>query len=109
MVLFRLSMQREFEKADYNNMLATCVSLIAEYNVKKVYIDGANPAFIRSLKDLIGERPDYEEYIAYLKRMKWGYKQQMTILPVPFSTEHKEMLGNVKNLVEHHIVAIHPQ
>ena len=30
-------------------------------------------------------------------------------LQVPFSTEHKEMLGNVKkNFVEHHIVAIDP-
>lgn len=26
-------------------------------------------------------------------------------LPVPFSTEHKEMLGNVKNFVEHRIIA----
>jgi hypothetical protein len=58
---------------------------------------------------LIGERPDYEEHIAYLKKMKWDYKKQMVILPVPFNTEHKEMLGNVKNLVEHHLVAIHPQ
>jgi hypothetical protein len=56
----------------------------------------------------MGERPYYEEYIAYLKRMKWDYKQQMVILLVPFSTEHKEILGNVKNLMEHHIVAIHP-
>jgi hypothetical protein len=31
-------------------------------------------------------------------------------LRVPFSTEHKEMLGNVKkNFVEHHIVATDPQ
>jgi hypothetical protein len=41
--------------------------LIAEYSIKKVYIDGANPAFIRSLKYLTGERSDYEEHIAYLE------------------------------------------
>jgi hypothetical protein len=32
----------------------------------------------------------------------------MMILPVPFSSEHKEMLGNVKNLMEHQIVVIDP-
>jgi len=35
-------------------------------------------------------------------------RSRVVVLPVPFSTEHKEMLGNTKNLVEHHIVAIHP-
>jgi hypothetical protein len=34
---------------------------------------GANPAFIRSLKYLTGERSDYEEHIAYLKRITWDY------------------------------------
>ena len=32
----------------------------------------------------------------------------MSILPVSFSTEHQEMLGNAKNLMEHNIVAINP-
>ena len=28
--------------------------------VQKIYIDGANPSFIKSLKMQWGERPDYE-------------------------------------------------
>ena len=36
--LIQVIYAEEFEKADYNNMLATCVSLIAEYNIKKIYI-----------------------------------------------------------------------
>jgi hypothetical protein len=44
-----------------------------------------------------------------LERIRDANKQNPTLKGVPFGTEHKEILGNVKNLVEHHLVAIHPQ
>ena len=39
----------EYHRPDYNEMLSTAYSLMSKYNVDKVYIDGANPSFIRSL------------------------------------------------------------
>jgi hypothetical protein len=38
--------------------------LMSKYNIDKVYIDGANPSFIRSLKLQIGEEADYDKVIA---------------------------------------------
>jgi hypothetical protein len=40
----------EFEKPDYNEMLQKTWELICKYDPTRVFIDGANPSFIRSLK-----------------------------------------------------------
>jgi hypothetical protein len=45
-------------------MLSTVYGLISKYQVDKIYIDGANPSFIKSLKLQIGEDADYNMVIA---------------------------------------------
>ena len=50
----------EYQKPDYNEMLNVVSKLIKKFNINKIYIDGANPSFIRSLKSQMDERPDYE-------------------------------------------------
>jgi hypothetical protein len=57
----------EYHRPDYNEMLSTVYSLMSKYNVDKVYIDGANPCFIRSLKLQIGEDAEYDKVIARYK------------------------------------------
>jgi hypothetical protein len=57
----------EYYRPDYNEMLSTTYSLMSKYRVDKVYIDGANPSFIKSLKLQIGEDPDYDKVIARYK------------------------------------------
>jgi hypothetical protein len=37
---------------------------MSKYDVDKVYIDGANPSFIKSIKLQIGEEADYDKVIA---------------------------------------------
>jgi hypothetical protein len=37
---------------------------MSKYNVDKIYIDGANPSFIKSLKLQIGEESEYDKVIA---------------------------------------------
>ncbi|MFL6420997.1 MAG: hypothetical protein ACJ71P_16555 [Nitrososphaeraceae archaeon] len=49
----------EYHRPDYNEMLSTVHGLMSRYDVDKVYIDGANPSFIKSLKLQIGEEADY--------------------------------------------------
>jgi hypothetical protein len=78
------------------------------YHVNKVYVDAANPAIITGLKRELGERTDYEEQIAYLKKHHTDPKYWMQVLPVSFNSEHKEMLGNTKLFLEKGFVAIHP-
>jgi hypothetical protein len=49
----------EYHRPDYNEMLSLVYSLISKYQVDKIYIDGANPSFIKSLRLQIGENPNY--------------------------------------------------
>jgi hypothetical protein len=42
-------------------MLSVVYGLISNCEIDKVYIDGANPSFIKSLKLQIGEDADYDK------------------------------------------------
>jgi hypothetical protein len=75
--------------------------LLVKHSVQKIYIDGANPSFIRSLKMQWGERSDYEN-------VKKEHRQSMIVQPVNFNQEHKEMLGHCKMLLEQGYIAINP-
>jgi hypothetical protein len=91
----------EYHRPDYNEMLSTVYTLISKYDVDKVYIDGANPSFIKSLKLQIGEDPDYDKVIARYKAEKIGnWSLDMRITPVNFNSEHKAMLGHCKMILE---------
>ncbi|MFL6379811.1 MAG: hypothetical protein ACJ72S_00795, partial [Nitrososphaeraceae archaeon] len=83
-------------------MLSVVYRLMTKYNVDKVYIDGANPSFIKSLKLQIGEDADYDKVIARYRSEKLGdnWGEHMRIVPVNFSKEHKAMLGHCKMIIE---------
>jgi hypothetical protein len=49
-----------------NEILGKVWDLLAGYNVQKIYIDGANPSFIKGLKIQWGERPDNVTFLDYL-------------------------------------------
>jgi hypothetical protein len=92
----------EYHRPDYNEMLSLVYGLISKYQVDKVYIDGANPSFIKSLKLQIGEDADYDKVIARYRSEKLGdnWSQDMKIVPVNFNSEHKAMLGHCKMIME---------
>jgi hypothetical protein len=83
--------------------LSTVYGLMSKYQVDSVYVDGANPSFIRSLKLQIGEDPEYDKVIARYKSEgldeNWWTKD-MRIIPVNFGKEHKPMLGHCKMILE---------
>ncbi len=94
----------EYNRPDYNEMLSVVYGLISKYQIDKVYIDGANPSFIKSLKLQIGEEADYDKVIARYKSEGFGAEnatKDMTIVPVNFNKEHKAMLGHCKMILEH--------
>jgi hypothetical protein len=88
----------EYRRPDYNEMMSTIYTLMSKYDVDKVYIDGANPSFIKSLRLQIGEDPDYDKVIARYKSEKLGdnWSQDMRIISVNFNSEHKAMLDIAK-------------
>jgi hypothetical protein len=103
----------EYHRPDYNEMLSTVYSLMSKYQVDKVYIDGANPSFIKSLKLQIGEDADYDKIISRYRSEGYGDDaalKDMKIVPVNFNKEHKAMLGHCKMILEHEPrkIAINP-
>jgi hypothetical protein len=84
-------------------MLSLVYGLISKYQVDKIYIDGANPSLIKSLKLQIGEEADYDKVIARYKAEGFGAEnatKDMKIVPVNFNKEHKAMLGHCKMILE---------
>jgi hypothetical protein len=93
----------EYHRPDYNEMLSVVYGLISKYQVDKVYIDGANPSFIKSLKLQIGEDADYDKVIARYRSEGFGDDaalKDMKVVPVNFNKEHKAMLGHCKMILE---------
>jgi hypothetical protein len=91
----------EYHRPDYNEMLSLVYGLMSKYQIHKIYIDGANPSFIKSLKLQIGEEADYDKVIARYRSEGLGdATKDMRIVPVNFNKEHKAMLGHCKMLLE---------
>jgi hypothetical protein len=99
----------EFQRPDFNEMPSIVVDLFSKFTVSNVYMDAHNPSFIRSLKIAIGERQDYENEIAFYKRMNWNWRKRMTVIPISFNKEHQEMLGHAKMILEKGLLAINPK
>jgi hypothetical protein len=107
----------QFERPDFNEMIQKVWELYMKYNfdgsVDRIYVDGANPSFIRSLKLMLGEREDYEKVIEHYRstyKLLWQDPQQyMTVVPVNFAKEHKDMIAHCRNLMSNELVTIHPK
>jgi type I site-specific restriction-modification system R (restriction) subunit len=112
----------EYPRPDFNQMISTTVKLLDEYDIRfdkryRIFVDGTNPSFIRSLKDRVDEDIAYEKQIDYYKKNYPSVydlqflQQNMFVIPVQFSKEHKHMLGHYKEMLEYQNgqVAIHPR
>lgn len=101
----------QFEDASTDAMVKHAYLLIQRYNlnngVNKIFIDGSNPGFIRSLKQNLGEYVNYDVFIDKAKadgdRPLFHY---MNVVPVNFSTQGRAMLSNVKKWIDKGRVAI---
>ena len=75
------------------------------------YVDAANPVIWAALKREFGEREDAEYVRTELSRIKsenGNPANYMMIVPIPFSTMHKEMLSHTKDMIESGLVQISP-
>ena len=105
----------EYLRPDYNEMLDITWNLIWKYNLTKIYVDGANPAVIRSLKQRMGENSDYEiELSGYTGDYGKEYAQDLIkkswkVVPINFSQEHKQMLMHTKMILEKGYLVVNPK
>jgi hypothetical protein len=106
----------EFERPRYEDMVNKIADLYKEFtNIKNIFVDAANPELISSLKrEVANERDNWayvQEKMAYCKKHHTDINRHMKVVPVPFSTEGKNMLIHTKELLEFEtpIVAINPK
>jgi hypothetical protein len=102
----------EYERPDYNLMLEKIYELEKNYHVDNIYVDGANPEFIRSLKMDMRESSDsayYNEYIEMARKNRLNVEEYMKVIPVHFGREHKSMLTHCKMLLEKGALQIEPR
>jgi len=88
------------------------LKMLSEYSVRKIYVDGANPEFIRSLKFQLGEESNptyYNQIIDNAKKHRANLEDVMTVIPVHFSIEHISMLEHCKMMLEDERIMIHPK
>ena len=118
-------MADEYPRPKYTEMVDKITALLKGLNSSnlepeildscKVYVDAANPEFITTLKELVGEstRWDYiNDKILYCKKHNLDLANYMTVIPVPFgSGGGKDMLMHCKEILEYErpIVAIAPK
>jgi hypothetical protein len=106
----------EFERPRYEDMVNKIADLYSMFtNIKNIFVDAANPELISSLKREVAEERDnwayVQEKMAYCKKHHVDINRYMKVVPVPFSTEGKNMLIHTKELLEFEtpIVAINPK
>jgi hypothetical protein len=90
----------EYHRPDYNEMLSLVYGLISKYQVDKIYIDGANPSFIKSLKIWIGEEAEYDKVIArYRSEGLEDATKDIKIVPVNWNRILVKLLLIQTNLI----------
>ncbi len=105
---------KQFENQSTQQMVYHAADLISKYNLmnesNRVFIDGSQSGFIRSVKYQTGDYPHYERLIE--KARQDGRPDElhhyMHVIPVNFSINHKAMLGNLKLWLDRGRMAVDP-
>lgn len=111
----RVIYAQQFTRPVNEEMLHLAVNLIFHYqlnrNNNQIYVDAANPGFIRSLKIAIGESPDYEQEIQSWRKENayWIPEGTMSIIPIPFNIKGEPMLEKLKDFADKGLLAINPE
>jgi hypothetical protein len=95
----------EFERPRYEDVINKIADLYSMFtNIKNIFVDAANPELISSLKrEVANERDNWayvQEKMSYCKKHHTDINRHMKVVPVPFSTEGKNMLIHTKELLE---------
>src|SRR5215471_12555927 len=106
----RVLYAQSFERATYEQMKSAAYQLIKRHDIDTVYVDAANPEFIRSLKIMLEDEPTtkYEDVVRAANSKGHRLEDIMKVVPVNFRQEDKALLQHAKALIEAGEIAIHP-
>lgn len=96
----------EYDKPDFSEMIEKIMDIRRNFNVDKCFVDDANPEVVRALKYAYSENQDYHREISHLKSKHLNPTDWLSILPVNFRTDHKEMLARLKHMMNSESIAI---
>lgn len=101
---------KEFDHADFNDMVLEVKGIYNNYgNVQHIFVDDMNPEWIVKVKQTFpGERLQYQEYLKELKAKGRNWYNYMTVIPVSFRMESREMLAHLKDMLDSELLAINP-
>lgn len=104
----RVLYAQSFERATYEQMKSIAYQLTKQHDIDTVYVDAANPEFIKSLKTLLDEPIKYEDTVRAAQSKGYRLEDLMKVVPVNFRQEDKALLQHSKALIEAGEIAIHP-
>lgn len=87
---------KQFPRVNPSDMVKHAWELSHRYNVKKIYVDGANPGYIRDLKRRFGEPQNYETLMAQIIGQQYEPAHYMKVVPVNFNKKGKEMIAHAQ-------------
>jgi hypothetical protein len=88
-------------------MITKVTQLRYKYKPQKIYVDKANPEFIKSLKTQFNESQKYEDIIEQATRDKINYEHRMFVCPVSFNEKGSELLNRFRHVVSKGWMRIH--
>jgi len=97
--ILKVVYSKEWDRPSYEEMIRLVIELKYCYRPQKIYVDGANPDFIRSLKIQFNENTDYEKVIERAKHDKIDHEYRMFVIPVNFNEFAAELLGRFQYCV----------
>ena len=106
--ILRVIYAKEFDRPSYEDMIHLVSALKVQYRPGKIYVDGAKPDYIKSLKSLFNESVEYDKVIQRAKTAKVDYDKWMYVVPVSFAEHGKELLGRYQQFVSKGWFAISP-
>jgi hypothetical protein len=101
----------ELHRPLFHDAINHMTELISNYGIARVFIDSANSDVIASLKWALGENPQYQQELEFLKERDQDPEiwSTMKVLPVSFKQERRSLAAHSKELLDAPgILAIHP-
>jgi len=100
---------REFDRVNLSTIIPRILNLKDKINIHKFYVDASQPVVVNPLKEALGERLDWHKEVAEHKARHQDPKLWLTVNPVAFNPEGKEMLARTKQFLDAESLAISPQ
>jgi hypothetical protein len=116
---FRVIQSDDYHRQNLKDILDLIWELRKRFgNISNIYCDSASPVTWQSLKQMLGEKwsESYMKLTIYsCKEYHIPIEQRMVVIPISFSTQHKQLLQQMKWATEYtdnegkSLIGIHPR